>query len=44
VVHICNPSYSRGRDRRIEDSQAKLAKPYLENKLKTKGLGAWLKW
>jgi hypothetical protein len=35
-----------GRDRRIENkvSQGKNKRPYLKNKLKKKGLRAWLKW
>jgi hypothetical protein len=41
VVHSCNPSYSGRRDRRLTSSkpaQAKLSRPYLENKIKIKGL------
>jgi hypothetical protein len=42
VVHICNPSYSRGRGRKMinsRSSQEKLVRPYLKNKIQTKGLG-----
>jgi hypothetical protein len=47
VVHVCNPNYTAGRGRRIMSSfaiQTKLVRPYLKNKIQTKGLGAWLKW
>jgi hypothetical protein len=47
AVHICNPSYSRGRGRRITSSRlawAKLMRSYLKIKTQTKWLGVWLKW
>jgi hypothetical protein len=36
VAHICNPSYSRGRDRRVASFMspwAKIARTYLKNKI-----------
>jgi hypothetical protein len=44
--HTYNSSYMGGRNRRIlsEASPAKNLRPYLKNKLKPKGLGAWFKW
>jgi hypothetical protein len=42
VVHTSNPSFSGGRDRRImslKSAWANLGRPYLRNKIKTKGLG-----
>jgi hypothetical protein len=46
VTHSCNPNYLRGRGRRQEDLEfeASLGKdrPYLKNKIQTKGLGAAL--
>jgi hypothetical protein len=39
VTHACNPSYSRGGGRRITSLRpawAKLARPYLKNKVKAK--------
>jgi hypothetical protein len=47
VVHICNPIYSGGGDRRsssVRPDQAKLVRPCLKSKIKTKGLGVQLKW
>jgi hypothetical protein len=47
VVHICNPSYSGDRGRRITSSRptwAKLVNYYLKKKTKTKVLGIWLTW
>jgi hypothetical protein len=38
VVLNSNPSYSG-----VRSAQAKLTRPYLKNKMQTKGLGAWLK-
>jgi hypothetical protein len=46
MAYTCNPSYSGGRDRRIPVqgwSWDKSGRTYLKNKLKQKGLGAWLK-
>jgi hypothetical protein len=49
AAHVCNPSYSEGRDQ--EDGSSKQAwgkyfmRPYLEKKPNTKkGLAEWLKW
>jgi hypothetical protein len=41
VTHICNPSYSGGRDKRIviPGWPRKKKRPNLKNKLKTKGPG-----
>jgi hypothetical protein len=46
VVHAYRPSYSGGGSRRItsENRLGKRERPYLKNKLKTKGLGHWLMW
>jgi hypothetical protein len=42
VQHVCNPSYSRGRGRRIMSLRPALvkvvARPYLKNRIKTKRL------
>jgi hypothetical protein len=46
VVNICNPNYVGGRGKRITSlsaAWAKLAKPYLKNKIQTKRMGVWLK-
>jgi hypothetical protein len=46
-VYAYNPSYLGGRDRRITSLRpawATLAITYIKNKVKTKGLRAWLKW
>jgi hypothetical protein len=43
VVNTCNPSYLEGRGRRLlssKSAQAKLARFYLKNQIKTKGLRA----
>jgi hypothetical protein len=40
-VHACNPSYSEGRDRRILNLRPR---PYLKNKIQTKGLRMKFKW
>jgi hypothetical protein len=45
MTHICSPSYSR-RCRYGDQSKAnpgKIVRLYLKNKLKQKGMGAWLK-
>jgi hypothetical protein len=39
VEHTYNPSYLGSRSRKIVVAQAKLARPYLKNKLKAKELG-----
>jgi hypothetical protein len=42
VVHACNPTYSGvggGRSRNMRPALAKLVRPFLKNKIKTKGLG-----
>jgi hypothetical protein len=40
VVHICNPSYSEGRDKRITGWPKQKCRPYLKNNQKRqKGLG-----
>jgi hypothetical protein len=39
MVHACNPSYSAVRDKKMvssRSSQAKLARPYIKKKIKTK--------
>jgi hypothetical protein len=46
VALVCDPSYSRGRGRRIvvrEWTLEKNMRPYLKNKSETKKDGAWLK-
>jgi hypothetical protein len=45
VLHAYNLSYLEGRRRIINLSPAwaKLVRPYLKSKYKTKGLGLWLK-
>jgi hypothetical protein len=43
VAHMYNPSYSRGTGRKMMSlrlAQAKLARPYIKNKIETKELGA----
>jgi hypothetical protein len=45
VVHICKSNYSGDRSRvlmHLRPAQAKLARPYLKDKIQTKGLGMWL--
>jgi hypothetical protein len=45
VAHFRNPSYNGGRSRkRSVPGLVCKSRPYQKNKLKTKGLGAWLKW
>jgi hypothetical protein len=46
VVHAYNPSYSvvKVRESQFEANPGKSFRPFLKNKLKAKGLGAWLKW
>jgi hypothetical protein len=48
VAHTRNPSYFRGRGWRMvvgaPPPHGKSWRLYLKNKLKAKGLGAWLKW
>jgi hypothetical protein len=47
VVHADIPSYSEGRDRRItvqDQTEQKIARYYLKNKLKAERLWVWLKW
>jgi hypothetical protein len=45
VVHACVPSFVGGGDRRLIGLRPDRAKvrPYLKDKLKQKGLGAWFK-
>jgi hypothetical protein len=47
MVHACNSSYLEGTDRRIMVGGQLMQSKHetvFENKLKTKGLGMWLKW
>jgi hypothetical protein len=41
VVHAYNPSYERGRGKRLVHTKAK---DPIRNELKPKELGMWLKW
>jgi hypothetical protein len=43
VVHICNPSYSRGGGKSKVIMTLSLKKKTKTNKLKVKGLGLWFK-
>jgi hypothetical protein len=46
LVRVYNPSYWGGRGRRIKSSRpvwAKLVRPYLKKKIKTRGLDTWFK-
>jgi hypothetical protein len=47
MAHVCNPSYSEGRDQRdhgLKPAQANSStRPYLEKPFTKKGLGEWLK-
>jgi hypothetical protein len=47
VVYTCNPNYSGEGGRRISSLRLAWAKvvarPYLKDKITTKGLGLWLK-
>jgi hypothetical protein len=46
VVHYCISIYlgERGKRTAVEDLPGKKVRPYVKNKLKAKGLEAWLKW
>jgi GTP cyclohydrolase I len=45
MEYICNPNYAGGVSRRIivQSRPSTKVRPYLEDKLKPKGLGIWLK-